>query len=406
MTRREVQRILAVSSFFPVPADRGDPLRVGMYLRSLNEVTDLTVYVVRRCNTSPAQVRELEGQLPGARVVTFAPPRIGSSRGATLCRWIKSVTSGTPAWILNRYSPKLDATLRDGAEEFDITVFLGEAAAIYSLHSESARKHLDKANVMSRSSIRDADEATSTPARVRLTVVAWLSRKYERRVLASVDSVTVTSSEEASRLEADYGRVADTVLPSAIEVGDDPIAFDPFGRYVVWLGSLEYRSNVTGLKRFLAEGVPILDAAGLTLLVAGSGSSPSIAALCRETPGVEYRGFVADLASLVPYARAAVIPLWSGAGVKLKTLTLMNLGLPIAATSVAMEGVDHRAALVTTDDCHALSARIVGASPQELASARARGLATVRENFSAQSFAKRVAASFGYDEIQPLRAAP
>jgi hypothetical protein len=46
MTGRDARRILAVSSFFPLPADRGDPVRVGMYLRSLNAVADLTVYVV------------------------------------------------------------------------------------------------------------------------------------------------------------------------------------------------------------------------------------------------------------------------------------------------------------------------------------------------------------------------
>ena len=406
MTRPGSQRILAISSFFPLPADRGDPLRVGMYLRSLNAIADLTVYVVRRSSTPPGLVRELEDQLPGARVLTFAPPRPRDSRKATLRMWFRSITTGTPVWILNRYSPELDATLRASAQDFDVIVLLGEAAGIYSLRCTSPRKHLDKANVMSRSSKQDAVQATSIHQSVRLAAVAWLSRRYERRVLGSVQSVAVTSPEEAARLQADYGRVADSILPSAIELSGHPSEFDPAGRHVIWLGSLEYRSNVTGLKRFLAEGVPLLREAGLTLLVVGSGSSPSIAKLCRETPGVEYRGFVADLASLVPYARAAVIPLWSGAGVKLKTLTLMNLGLPVAATHVAMEGIDHRAVLVTSDDCRTLSERIVGASAQELLIARARGRAVLRENFSSHSFSQSVAASFCADRSQPLQAFP
>jgi polysaccharide biosynthesis protein PslH len=338
--------------------------------------------------------------------MTFAPPDLGRSRGAKLRRWFRSIATGTPVWILNRYSAQLDATLCATAGDFDVIVFLGEAAGIYSVHCRSACKHLDKANVMSRSSAQDAAHATSYRRKLRLGVIAWLSKRYERRVLRSIHSVAVTSSEEAERLEADYGRAADAILPSAIEVIDQPSQFDPAGRHVVWLGSLEYRSNVDGLQRFLAQGVPILYNAGLTFVVVGSGSSPHIAALCRATQGVEYRGFVADLTSLAPFTRAAVVPLWSGAGVKLKTLTLMNLGLPVAATSVAMEGIDHAAALAVSDDCRALSERIVGASVQELAAARERGLATVRQKFSSYSFTERIASSFGTDTRQPARAWP
>jgi hypothetical protein len=377
-----------------------------MYLRSLNTVADLTVYVVRRSSTSPTLMQELQDQLPGASITTFPLPDLRTSHGAKLRRWLRSIATKTPVWVLNRYSPQLDAALSASARDFDVVVFLGEAAGIYSVHCKSASKHLDKANVLSRSSTQEAAHATSTERKLRLTVVAWLSRRYERRVLQSVHSVAVTSSEEARRLEADYGRTADAILPSAIDVTGYPSQFNPRGRDVVWLGSLEYRSNVAGLERFLAEGVPILRAAGLTLAVVGSGSNPRIATLCRETPGVEYRGFVADLTSLVPSARAAVVPLWSGAGVKLKTLTLMNLGLPIAATTVAMEGIDHAAALVMSNDCQALAERIVAASVRELAAARGRGLASVYEDFSSYTFARRIAEMFGDDARQPSQTCP
>jgi polysaccharide biosynthesis protein PslH len=404
MTQTHVRRILAVSSFFPLPADRGDPLRVGMYLRSLNAISDLTVYAVRRIDTSGPLVRELEDQLPGASLTTFAPPTLGRSRRAKFCRWAKAVVTGTPVWILNRYSLELDHALRSSASDFDAIVFLGEAAGIYSLRCGSRRKHLDKANVLSHSTAQDAALATGISLPARLTAVAWLSRRYERRVLESVHSVSVTSPEEAARLVAEHGRVANTIVPSAIDVTERPGDFDPRGRCVLWLGSLDYRSNSDGLERFLAEGVPILREAGLTLVVVGSGNSPHIVALCQRTPGVECRGFVPDLTSLTATARAAVVPLWSGAGVKLKTLTLMDLGLPIAATGVAMEGIEPAAALVVSDDCRALSQRIVMASVDELIAARERGRDAVRENFSADSFAARISASLGEIALEPSRA--
>jgi polysaccharide biosynthesis protein PslH len=405
MIQTRSRRILAVSSFFPLPADRGDPLRVGMYLRSLNGISDLTVYAVRRIDTTGAVVQELEDQLAGASVTTFAPPNLGPSRGAKFLRWVKAVASGTPAWVLNRYSSELDSALRATAAEFDAIVFLGDAAGIYSVHCPSPCKHLDKANVISRSSAQDVALATSFGLKLRLAVVARLSRRYERRVLESVHSVAVTSPEEATRLVAEHGRVANSIVPSAIEVTASPGGFDPRGRYVVWLGSLDYRSNIDGLERFVAQGVPILREAGLTLVVVGSGNSPHIVALCQTTPGVECRGFVPDLTSLTAAARAAVVPLWSGAGVKLKTLTLMDLGLPVAATTVAMEGIELAAALVVTDDCRALSERIVTASVEQLTSARERGMSVIRESFSADSFAARISASLGEIVREPLRTA-
>jgi glycosyl transferase family 1 len=388
------RRVLAVSSFFPLPADRGDPVRVGMYLRSLNAIADLTVYVVRRGDTTPAVTRELEDQLRGASVVTFGLPEISTSRVAKIRRWISAVTTRTPVWILNRYSSELDAAVQASAQEFDLVVFLGEAAGIYSLRCRSARKHIDKANVLSRSTAQDVSLANGLLLKARLAGVAWLSKSFERRVLDNVDTVGVTSAEEALRLEADYNRTPDVILPSAIEVTDRPGVFDPSGKYVLWLGSLDYRSNVVGLERFLAEGLPALRDAGLTLAVAGSSSTERIVTLLQSTPGVRYCGFVPDLRSLAALSRAAVVPLWSGAGVKLKTLTLMDVGLPIAATTVAMEGVDSSAPLVVSDDCRTLSERIVAASGPELIAARERGLAAVRESGSSESFAARLAPWF------------
>ena len=89
---------------------------------------------------------------------------------------------------------------------------------------------------------------------------------------------------------------------------------------------------------------------------------------------------------------------------KLKTLTLMNLGLPIAATPVAMEGISSDAALVVSDDCRVLSERIVAASIPELTAAAERGIGAVRENFSSVAFARRIAASLGDDAREDSQA--
>jgi glycosyltransferase involved in cell wall biosynthesis len=390
-------RVLAVCSFFPVPADRGDPVRVGMFLRSLNVFTDLTVYVVRRSDTNDGHLQDLRAQLPRATVTAFDAAAVGRSRLATVRRWLRAARTRTPAWVINRFSPQLAGAIRASAREFDAVVLLGDASGAYAVDVRGLPVHLDKANVLSRSSAQDV-EAAGYWSKPRLAGIARLSRSFERRLLSQVNSISVTSQEEATRLFEDYGRRADFVLPSAIDLADETPPFKVGTKYIVWLGSLDYRSNLTGLERYLTHGLPGLAIAGLTLLVAGSGADVRLVRRLERTPGVEYRGFVPDLTCLVADARAAVVPLWTGAGVKLKTLTLMSLGLPVVATPVAMEGIATEAALAVRDDPAELSAMLVDASDHDLWAARSRAFGVLRRDFSAETFTAAVGAltqSFG-----------
>jgi hypothetical protein len=386
-------RVLAVSSFLPFPEDRGDPIRVAMFLRCLSESSKLTVYAVRRPSTTEHDVDALCAQLGSAAVETFAARPVGSSRVAAARRWLRAMATRTPPWIANRFSSELAARMVETRSDFDLVVILGDAAGAYVDTTSLARVHLDKVNVLSRSTAADAAEASRWQSKLRLAMVARISRSYERRLLNRVDSVSVTSSDEAVRLLQDYGRTPDLVLPSAIAVSSFRPPYEGGGNHVVWLGSLEYRSNIMGLDRFLAEGMDQLRRAGLTLVVAGSGGSRSIEDRLRQTVGVEYRGYVEDLWTLVPGSRAAVVPLWSGAGVKLKTLTLMNLGLPVVATTTAMEGIATEGALAVADDPRSIVAALVRATDRELEAARIRAFAILERDFSPAAFARRLATS-------------
>jgi len=57
------------------------------------------------------------------------------------------------------------------------------------------------------------------------------------------------------------------------------------------------------------------------------------------TPGLKFHGRVPDLAPILDSSLAAIAPLRSGAGVKGKINTAMARGLPVIATSMAIEGM-------------------------------------------------------------------
>lgn len=127
------------------------------------------------------------------------------------------------------------------------------------------------------------------------------------------------------------------MVASAVDIA--PLRFDPPGDGAVgWLGSLQYAANVDGLVRFVREAWKPLGRDGLRLRVAGS-PTETVGSL-DGLPGVELEGFVPDLGDFMAGLDAAVVPLWQGAGVKLKTLSFMAAGVPVAATPVALEGIE------------------------------------------------------------------
>ncbi|MEH3054948.1 MAG: glycosyltransferase family 4 protein, partial [Patulibacter minatonensis] len=73
--------------------------------------------------------------------------------------------------------------------------------------------------------------------------------------------------------------------------------------------------------------------------IAGRDPGDDVLALADELPGIDVLGFVDDLDALLAESSAAVVPVWKGAGIKMKTLTLMGSGLPVASTTVGLEGI-------------------------------------------------------------------
>jgi glycosyltransferase involved in cell wall biosynthesis len=161
-------------------------------------------------------------------------------------------------------------------------------------------------------------------------------------------------------------------------------------RTLVWLSTLSYTPNWDGLLRFLGAADGALRAGGFTLRVIGAGGTPAQEAQLRALPYVDYRGFAPDLAEACAGATAAVVPVWSGAGVKLKTLTLMSLGVPVIATDVAMEGIPHEAAARVVATPEDFVAALGALDAAELAAASRRAREVLDRSFSPRAFTAAV----------------
>jgi glycosyltransferase involved in cell wall biosynthesis len=346
-------RILCITNVFPLPQDRGGAVRVLGLLDALASAHDLHVLALGRA-TDGTHASELAERLE-ATVELFEPSPLPRSRTA---RWVRAIRAGMPPWIAGERSEALTRRVDELAPAVDVVVVLDDFAGLY-LDWIDCRTSvvIDKHNVLGASAHAEARAEPGSIARLRAPLAVRLSRRFERRTLRRADAVVVTSDREDQRLRALYGRGADAVVPSAIDL-PPPCPPPPGSRAVGWLGLLEYRPNARGLLRFVEEAWEPLGREGYELHVAGAGASAAVRTLER-LPGVRVLGYVERLDKFFGKLGAAVVPLWAGPGIKLKTLTLLGAGIPVAATRVAVEGI------AVEDGHHCL----IADTPAELAAA-------------------------------------
>ena len=336
--RASCSSVLLVASYVPWPLDRGDPMRVfGLSSRIAEHFTS-ELFCVRR--PEGGETEGLKAAFPGTVrlfVRTGGPlPRIMGRAWP----WIAGMLSLLPPQIADRRSRAMAAELRRVARRFDLIVLFGERAGVYARDVRGSTLVVwDKSNVLGASAL---DHNPSQPIRRRLVI--WLCRRFERRVLSRVDWTVVTSQAEAERLSEVYGRVPNDIVPSGVPL---PHSVDTERRHNVvgWMGQFRYRPNAEGLKRFLVEGWPACAARGLALELAGPDSPDhELRMIIEQSQNVRMLGFLEDLNPWLHSLGSAVVPLWTGAGVKLKSLSFMAAAVPVVGTASAAEGITREGA--------------------------------------------------------------
>jgi glycosyltransferase involved in cell wall biosynthesis len=339
-------KILLLTIDFPLPVNAGGVVRLlgisEALVRAGHDVTMLAK--LREQDTDPALVEQLSARLGGAPVEVFGAGNYPAPGGAArlLGRWVYSIGTRTPPWVWTAYSRQMSRRLKTIAEDFDVCLIMDDNAHQFAVELQGVVPVvLDMQNVMAASwnnTNHWGGDAPTTSQRLQQKLAYDLLVRWERRVSRAADAVIVTSADEADRFKHHYGMDCDWVGSA---IGTPPLVADPrrAAPNVVWLGDHKYHANVHGLLRFLREGWRPLGERGLNLQIVGRQPGDEVLELAAGLPGVEVMGFVEDLDALLAKASAAVVPVWKGAGIKMKTLVMMGGGLPVASTSVGMEGI-------------------------------------------------------------------
>ena len=184
-------------------------------------------------------------------------------------------------------------------------------------------------------------------------------KRWELAVLEQADEVIVPSDKDRLLL------VREGIGNRKIQVQLPPI--DPRYRQVVrsaiepcsllYWGAMDRAENDDAVRFFCREILPPLleSHPDATLYVVGANPSREVRALASER--VVVTGFVEDPLEYFARCQVAVAPLRMGAGIKVKVLESLEAGMPVVASSVGAEGIEHDHLVVAdspADFCQAL----------------------------------------------------
>lgn len=165
----------------------------------------------------------------------------------------------------------------------------------------------------------------------------WIER-WERSTLARADAVAFCSARDEAALRPALPRDCPTaVVPNSIDTEAVVPLADPPGRdEALFVGGLGYGPNREAAEFIVRELAPAAAAAGLTPLVVGGVAAD----LDARGGGVVFLGRPPDVRPAYERAYAAIVPLFSGSGTRLKVLEAFARGRPVVATAKAVEGLD------------------------------------------------------------------
>ena len=168
---------------------------------------------------------------------------------------------------------------------------------------------------------------------------ALRTRKLELELIAAADTTLVVSEVERDLLRIDAPDAEVRILSNLHEVAGRGPGWAQ-RRDLLFVGGFRHPPNVDAVLWFVREVFPLIRAAqpDMRFHCIGGDVPAEIHALGSQA-GVEIHGHVPDLRPWLEGCRVSVAPLRYGAGVKGKINQAMAHGLPVVATSPAVEGM-------------------------------------------------------------------
>ena len=334
----------------PLPATDGGRQRSLALLHSLTGWFDVTVAVLHGWATPDP--RTAEEYLPGVTWLDLTGGRMAQLAAAPLL-----VAERRPPVLRHFSQPGQRRALRSllAAGRFSAVV-ADTPYATGALPPRDPRAPGQTTLIVNTHNVEREVWQAAAPevsgGRLRLALDRYLVGDWEVRALDQADGVAFCAQRDldvlAPRLRPG---LTCAVVPNAVDTERlRPLVPPSQATEALFVGSLSYAPNAEAARFIAGRLAPLLAAGGLTAVIVG-GDGPGVAGDGGDgAAGVRFAGRPDDLAPLYERAFAAVVPIFSGSGTRLKVLEALAYGRPLVASAKAVEG------LAMTPEVHYLPA--------------------------------------------------
>ena len=317
----------------------GSKLRDYHFAQGLAEGTDLT-YVFFG---NPGTAAELSRNLSPTKAVTPVP----APQKYTPSKVVRGLFGRLPLPVVNYTSSPMETTLRNllRSEQFNVvhldSIHFAAYLPLIKRLAPAARVMLNWHNIESELMERYAGGTSSALRNFYAGQTFHKMHALEADVLSSCFGHVVCSDREQSVLSKRNPHARIEVVENGVDTQYfKPSAIENTPKRLVFVGQMSYYANSEAIIWFVQNVWPSLRAlkADLQLTIVGSSPGPQVWELAKE-PGVQVTGTVPDVRPYYEDAFAAIVPLRTGGGTRLKILEAMAAGVPVISTAIGAEGL-------------------------------------------------------------------
>jgi glycosyltransferase involved in cell wall biosynthesis len=244
--------------------------------------------------------------------------------------------------VYHPYVKKVRDYLMSHGSEFDVVIL--SRCQFARKHIAEVRQHAPQSRIIFDTVdlhfVREVGEAR-VMGDADLQRKAQTTQQLEYELIDQSDETWVVSSSELRLLKDRWPHKSVQVVSNIVDV---PGSNAPFSLRRDWLfiGGFQHTPNVDAVLFFVHEIYPLLSdrLADAKFYIIGDNAPPEIVALGNER--IIVAGLQRDAGPFFDSVRLSVAPLRFGAGVKGKINQSMAFGVPVVATSVAVEGTELR----------------------------------------------------------------
>ena len=268
------------------------------------------------------------------------------------------------------------------------------------LHAPQSRIIFDTVDLHSLRAHREAQITTDPEALEK----ARQKEELEYGVIRQADETWVTSSVEQKLLQGKWPEKSIQLVSNIVDIPGSTTPFE-LRQDFLFIGGFQHTPNTDAVLFFLKKIYPIVKERlrEAKFYIIGDKAPPEVVALAGEN--IVIAGLQRDVSPFFESVRLSIAPLRFGAGVKGKINQSMAWGVPVVATSVAVEGMELTFGedILVADEPDEFARALVTLyeSPELWNRLSQNGIEKTRSLYSAEVARERLERLFNNQHVQP-----